>query len=172
MKREIVLTKDGSHSIRIPHMNVTYHSVYGAIQESKHVFIQAGLQYVLAQSKHTGKLNILEVGFGTGLNALLTCIEAENLNVNIHYSALELFPLNADEYSALNYGMLLKPPFDEALFIKLHTCDWEKETSLSPHFTLYKINQSLLHFSTDQIYDLVYFDAFAPAAQPELWTTG
>lgn len=169
MEREIIVTKDGSHSISIPAMNATYHSIYGAIQESKHVFIKAGL-HASVRFHRPVILNILEVGFGTGLNALLTLIESINKEFPVHYSALELYPLKKHEYNSLNYCEILNRSELKPLFNQLHECDWEREIILSPHFTLLKTNQSLLNFTTDKRYDLVYFDAFAPAAQPELWT--
>jgi tRNA U34 5-methylaminomethyl-2-thiouridine-forming methyltransferase MnmC len=170
MEIKIIMTKDGSHSISIPEMNVTYHSIHGAIQESKHVFIEAGLN-ASGRFHRPDALNILEVGFGTGLNALLTLIEAINDKFPIRYSALEPYPLKEQEYNSLNYCEVLNTPSLQSLFKQLHIGDWEKEIKVNPYFTLLKSNQSLLNFTTNKRYDLVYFDAFAPAAQPELWTT-
>ena len=170
MERKVIITKDGSHSISIPEMNVTYHSIHGAIQESKHVFIEAGLRYASELFNRPGPLHILEVGFGTGLNALLTLIEADKIKMNVHYSALELYPLTQQEYNLLNYCEALNVSSLQNVFQQLHECDWEKEVHILPNFSLFKTNQSLLNFTTDQFYDLVYFDAFAPSSQPELWT--
>src|ERR1043165_6180036 len=103
MQIKLILTSDGSHTISIPEMNVTYHSIHGAIQESKHVFIEAGLRYASELFNRPGPLHILEVGFGTGLNALLTLIETDKIKMNVHYSALELYPLTQQEYNFLNY---------------------------------------------------------------------
>jgi len=169
MERKVIITKDGSHSISIPEMNVTYHSIHGAIQESKHVFIEAGLRYASELFNRLGPLHILEVGFGTGLNALLTLIEADKIKMNVHYSALELYPLTQQEYNFLNYCEALNVSLQN-VFEQLHECVWEKEAHILPNFSLFKTNQSLLNFTTDQFYDLVYFDAFAPSSQPELWT--
>lgn len=169
MERNIIITKDGSHSVSVPELNVTYHSIHGAVQESKHVFIEAGL-YASTQFKRADALNILEMGFGTGLNALLTLIEATNNNIHVNYSALELYPLEKREYQTLNYCEWLNVPSLKPFFERLHECEWEKEITILPAFTLLKTNQSLLSFTTNCFYDVVYFDAFAPASQPELWT--
>ena len=169
MERKVIITKDGSHSISIPEMNVTYHSIHGAIQESKHVFIEAGLRYASELFNRLGPLHILEVGFGTGLNALLTLIEADKIKMDVYYSALEIYPLTQQEYNLLNYCEALNVSLQN-VFEQLHECVWEKEAHILPNFSLFKTNQSLLNFTTDQFYDLVYFDAFAPSSQPELWT--
>lgn len=165
MKREIIITKDGSHTIFIPETGVTYHSVHGAIQESKHIFIDAGLRTIYQQN-----INILEIGFGTGLNAMLTFSEAETNKRNIYYSAIEAFPLSVEEAASLNYCSLISKPGSEKHFMQMHYCAWEKPVIISPFFTLYKIKQSLQDFQPAHLFDLIYFDAFAPAAQPELWT--
>jgi len=159
MKREIITTKDGSNSIFIPELNVTYHSIHGALQESIHVYIEAGLLPLLNQNK---TINIFEMGFGTGLNALLSLQTATNRQQKIHYTAIELFPLTIEEASLLNYA-------DEN-FMQLHHCDWEKDIELNPYFTFHKTNASLIDYSTDKLINLIYFDAFAASAQPELWT--
>ena len=169
MERKIITTKDGSHTVAIPEMNVTYHSIHGAIQESMHVFIQAGLKdsgmfdYVAVQG-------ILEIGFGTGLNALLTLIEADRHKNRIYYTAIELYPLNETEISKLNYCEQLNQPHYKPLFEKMHQCEWEEMFEITDNFRLTKIKCSLLDFSTENSFWLIHFDAFAPAAQPELWT--
>lgn len=166
MERKIIITGDGSHSIAIPTLNVTYHSIHGAIQESRHVFIEAGLNYALNNSS-ARKLNILEMGLGTGLNVLLTAIEAEKQNLNIHYTAIEQFPVSVDETNSLNYATLLQ---HEEVFQKIHESEWGKDVFLSEHFIIRKEKLDLVGYSTNGCFDLVYYDAFAPAAQPELWT--
>lgn len=162
MQREIILTKDGSHSVSIPEMNVTYHSIHGAMQESMHVFIHAGLYYI-KDIFTAGPLHILEAGFGTGLNALLTLQEAATLQRPVHYTSLELFPLEKEQALQLNYA-------NEPYFTMLHTSNWEEDVQLSPFFTLHKKRVNLVDFSSVPRFHLVYFDAFAPTAQPELWT--
>ena len=176
MLRQPIITKDGSHTISIPEMNVTYHSHHGAIQESMHVFIDAGLNYLSANLPKTG-IRIFEMGFGTGLNALLSFIEAEKNHVKIHYTTVELFPLQENEITSLNYCEQLHRKDVEPIFYQLHQCEWEKDIPIAPYFTIHKVKTSLLKFKTSplesletKLYDLIYYDAFAPAAQPELWT--
>jgi len=165
MLRQPVITKDGSDTISIPEMNVTYHSIHGAIQESMHVFIGEGWNYI-----HSPETHILEMGFGTGLNALLTLIEAEKKQTRVHYMALELFPLEQQEIGTLNYCTQLGRPDLQTVYEILHRCEWEKDIATAPFFTLHKKKEDLISFSTGLSFDLVYFDAFGPGAQPELWT--
>ncbi len=169
MQREIILTRDGSASISIPAMNVTYHSHHGAMQESLHIFIEAGLRHYNCPTPKE-KVAILEVGFGTGLNALLTQIEATETNQTIYYTAIELFPLIQKEWEQLNYTKLLQES-SQKIFEQLHIAPWEKEVAISNFFYLHKAQADLLHFFPSRLFDIIYFDAFAPAAQPELWTT-
>lgn len=168
MQRNLILTKDGSHTIAIPSMNVTYHSMHGAIQESLHVFIEAGLKSMSPHSRLEAR--IFEMGFGTGLNALLTLAEADNMPWPVHYTAVELFPLEQGELQSLNYCEQLNRPELQPVFEDLHAAGWEKETQIKQNFTLLKLRSSLLNLPALPPFDLVYFDAFAPAAQPELWT--
>jgi tRNA U34 5-methylaminomethyl-2-thiouridine-forming methyltransferase MnmC len=168
MKREIIVTKDGSHTVEIPGMNVTYHSHHGAIQESKHVFIETGLNYQLNRPElQDFPLHIFEMGFGTGLNALLTAIEAEKRRIPIHYTAVEMYPLTLDEANTLNFSQVLG---HQDVFEQLHLCEWETDTAITEHFTLRKVQTDLQDFAPGEAFHLVYFDAFAPSAQPELWT--
>jgi tRNA U34 5-methylaminomethyl-2-thiouridine-forming methyltransferase MnmC len=169
MERKIITTEDGSHSISIPEMNVTYHSVHGAIQESMHVFIEAGLKASNIFA-FVGVHNILEVGFGTGLNALLSLIEADKHQNRIYYTALEPYPLNDDEVSQLNFCEQLDIPHYSTLFKKMHEISWEEMHEITNDFRLTKTRSKLEEFSTDDLFDIVYFDAFAPGAQPGLWT--
>lgn len=171
MKRLPVVTKDGSHTISIPEMNVTYHSIHGAIQESMHVFINAGLQPIWSLNNgQIDPISIFEMGFGTGLNALLTLIDAEESKQPIHYYSVELFPLNNEEVKQLNYCDKLQRPGLQPLFEQLHSCEWEKDVAITNHFTFHKTNTDLINLSIDQHFNLIYYDAFAPGAQPELWT--
>ncbi len=170
LERSIIITKDGSPTITVPELNVTYHSHHGAIQESMHVYIDAGLQYV-SDTLNLAYVSIFEMGFGTGLNALLTLIEAEKFQHPIHYTAIELYPLQQDEIVSLNYCEQLKRTDLEPVFQKFHQCEWENDISFTPFFTFKKIRIDLIHFSTYQPVNLIYYDAFAPTAQPELWTT-
>lgn len=169
MQRIPVITKDGSHTISVPEMNVTYHSVHGAIQESEHVFIKAGL-LDSGIFDYTGIHQVLEIGLGTGLNALLTLMEADKHRNRIYYTALEPYPLEESILSQLNYCGLLNLPHYQPLFEKIHQCGWEEMYEISEYFRLTKHKTSLQELSTDEVYSIIYYDAFAPAAQPELWT--
>ena len=167
MERILQATSDGSHTIAIPELQVTYHSKHGAIQESMHVFIDAGLRQTLTNVSE--RLQILEIGFGTGLNALLTLLEAPNRL--IRYESLEAYPLQAELASSLNYGTLLPNTTATQLLGNFHRAPWEEPVSITPEFTLLKRQMQLQDFTSQERYHLVYFDAFAPTAQPELWTT-
>jgi tRNA U34 5-methylaminomethyl-2-thiouridine-forming methyltransferase MnmC len=167
MKREIIATSDGSHTVEIQEMKVTYHSRHGAIQESMHVFIEAGLHYMYEQVEPEVTLHVFEMGFGTGLNAFLTAIDATQNNRRIDYTAIEAFPLSTDEASVLNYTAILGY---QELFEQLHQSKWNESIPVTNNFTLNKIHSDLISLSTSQRFHLIYYDAFAPAAQPELWT--
>ena len=171
MKRELTITKDGSHTVSIPDEHLTYHSFHGAIQESLHVFIQAGLQYVFShfseEENHT--VYVFEMGFGTGLNALLSLQNSRDENRHVHYTAVELYPLQPEVINALNY---VEQMGDETLapsFISLHFSNWNEEVTITPTFSLCKQQESLLNTTFNKQFHLIYFDAFAPGAQPELW---
>jgi tRNA U34 5-methylaminomethyl-2-thiouridine-forming methyltransferase MnmC len=144
-----------------------YHSRYGAIQESVHVFLQAGLHYLLNGDSELRSIKILEVGFGTGLNAFLTAIESQKLQIHVTYTTLEPFPLTAVEAALLNYPGLLGHP---GLFSSIHDSIWNEPVPINEYFTLEKYITSLQLFTSPITYQLVFFDAFAPLAQPEMWT--
>lgn len=165
LSRQIVKTEDGSHTLIIPELNEHYHSIHGAIQESMHVFIQAGFD----QLSNASKLSILEIGFGTGLNALLTYIQSKVSGQLIEYCTIEKYPLVKEEFMQLNYASILND-YPSDLLYRLHNAPWEKPTALDSKFTLLKLHQDLLHLQTDKTFDLVYFDAFGPDKQPDLWT--
>jgi tRNA U34 5-methylaminomethyl-2-thiouridine-forming methyltransferase MnmC len=165
MHRELFVTEDGSHSISIPELNVTYHSRHGAIQESVHVFIESGLKHLKKKN-----INILDVGFGTGLNALLTLIEAEKNDLQILYDVVELYPLDSVSVASLNYLSLLKSPHLAGAFSYMHACEWNDTAKISGQFDIRKILGDIRYVELTGNYDLVYFDAFDPGAQPELWT--
>lgn len=169
MERTLMTTADGSHTIGIPTMEVTYHSKHGAIQESMHVFIHAGLDYCIEQSS-PDKVRILEMGFGTGLNALLTLIEAEKQKLLIEYETIEAYPLEQNLVDDLNYPSQLQRDDLLKQFMQLHSDTWDKQVNINPHFNFQKHQASLLNFSSSNHFDLIFYDAFAPAAQPELWT--
>ncbi|MBN2805222.1 MAG: tRNA (5-methylaminomethyl-2-thiouridine)(34)-methyltransferase MnmD [Prolixibacteraceae bacterium] len=166
MKRELIITEDGSHTLYLPEMQEHYHSVHGALQESKHVFIEAGLKQ---QNRST--INLLEVGFGTGLNALLSLQHAHEFGQHIHYFGLEKYPLQAEEYQQLNYGRLLNEHSAYELQ-KMHECPWNEPVQLTEYFVLQKINNDIhgYNFAALPLFDLIYFDAFAPSKQEGIWT--
>ena len=173
LEKFIVVTKDGSNTVSIPGLQVTYHSLHGAIQESMHVFINAGLLPLI--SKNPSAINVLEIGLGTGLNALLTLTEAEKKDQQIHYTAIDPFPLTITEAALLNYCGQLNRNDLQPVFKAIHECEFEKDIALSEHFVLRKIAISIQEHEAAnqpgfQPFQLVYYDAFAPAAQPELWT--
>ena len=170
MKRDIILTTDGSHSIAIPEMGVTYHSSHGAIRESMHVFIESGLRYMNEKLTQPGALSIFEMGFGTGLNALLTLAEAEKNQQKIYYETIEPYPLEKSTIELLNYCIQLQRPDLEPLFTLMHDCEWNTSVSVTPYFSFIKKQTNLAAFSTNQLFNIVFFDAFAPDIQPDLWT--
>ncbi|GET33508.1 hypothetical protein PbJCM13498_23710 [Prolixibacter bellariivorans] len=166
MRRQILKTEDGSHTLYVPAIDEHYHSIHGARQESMHVFIEAGL------NAHPGKeLTIFEVGFGTGLNAFLTALESKRQQKKIAYYAIEKFPLREEEWKSLNTE---KDTYNQEsqLFTQLHNYQWEKLTNIDDKFQLQKIEGDLTDFSFQALppIDLVYFDAFAPDKQPQLWS--
>lgn len=171
MQREKRMTEDGSYTLFEPQLKVTYHSIHGAIRESRHVFLGSGLDYWIEKNGATRTLNVLEMGFGTGLNALLTLIAATEKKLPVHYHALEPFPLDEEEWSALNYIDLLHRPECQTAFLKMHREESESGIALNPDFMLYRYKIPVQEFQSPEAFDLVYYDAFAPDVQPELWTT-
>lgn len=168
MKRLITITEDGSHTILALELNEHYHSIHGALQESMHIFIRAGLHLTCIKP---GDLNILEVGFGTGLNVLLTLADPAISGRKITYTALEPYPLPAELVAELNYHTIpgLEPYYED--FLKMHLQPFSLPQKLREGFFFTKLNvkaeESQLPVST---YNLVYFDAFSPNVQPELWS--
>jgi tRNA U34 5-methylaminomethyl-2-thiouridine-forming methyltransferase MnmC len=167
MQKFIQITADGSHTIHIPEMGVTYHSNHGAIAESLHVYIDAGLNYLLENQKFP-VLNILEMGFGTGLNALLSLQWGKQNSIPIHYTSIETDPLNQEEYTALNYGSFLNMSHE---LLALHDAEWNLAIKINEHFSLEKQRIDLREFESPKKFHCVFFDAFSPVEQPELWTT-
>lgn len=161
---QLILCEDGSHTIFLPALNETYHSTRGAIPESVHVYINNGYLPMLK----TGILKILEIGYGTGLNALLTAIEAQSRQQETEYHSLEPYPLSKEIWSALNYGQLLT---QEVLWNQLHEAKWNEKQTLLPFFSLWKDKVKLEDVELPpEYYDVVYFDGFAPRKQAELWS--
>jgi len=164
MERSLRLTEDGSHTLYVDKMDEPYHSIHGAMQESMHVFIKQGLQTV-----PESQLRILEIGFGTGLNALLTLKFARQSGQDIHYHAVEKYPLTREEYTQLNYGDLLES-LPRGSLNHIHEAPWGKTVALSDKITLFKEQADFRSMHPFGTFDLVYFDAFSPDKQPELWS--
>lgn len=159
------LTSDGSSTLFSSVFNQHYHSIHGAIQESMHVFIQAGLQEV-PQTKPS--IRIFEMGFGTGLNALLTYLNKASFS--LHYVTIEAYPIQEEQISALNYASILSESDAAQLLQDLHDHPWGVAEAIREGFILEKHLITLQEYSPEEGFDLIYFDAFAPSAQPELWT--
>lgn len=164
MKHRFVRTEDGSTTLYVPELREHYHSVHGALRESLHVFIRAGLEYL-----RQPEAAILEAGFGTGLNAYLARIYALEHDCKIYYHTLEKYPLSEEEIAGLDYNGPSCPETGD-IFSELHRAPWETTCSLGPNFTLYKQNTDFRDFRPTRLYDLVFFDAFSPEVQPHLWT--
>ncbi len=163
--RLLKLSDDGSHTIVLEKSGLSYHSIHGAIQESQHVFIKTGLQ--LAIQTFEAPLNILELGFGTGLNAFLTALATLKNGPVIHYHSLEAFPLEPGLTYSLNYSELLG---HATIFRALHDADWGGEVTIHENFILEKQQCDFRDFHSEKHFQLIYFDAFAPEAQPALWS--
>jgi tRNA U34 5-methylaminomethyl-2-thiouridine-forming methyltransferase MnmC len=165
MKREIVITGDGSTTIRIPHWNENYHSSHGAIQEAKHVFVTHGLDVFQNQDE----ISILEIGFGTGLNAFITFLETLTKD-KVNYVGVEAYPISAAEVAQMNYVSELKAAPYATNFEKMHASDWEHEIAITTQFNLTKRKQFFQDINDKNQYHLIYFDAFGYPLQPELWS--
>lgn len=166
MKREIIVTKDGSTTIYFPDINETYHSKFGAILESNHVFIDMGLKLFSDKAE----VSILELGFGTGLNALLTIIESAKNKQNILYTGVDAYPVALTEILQLNFVSELNNQVDQKLFDKMHNSNWGEQIKLTDHFYLTKKEQFFQQIDDQNAFDLIYFDAFGYRIEPELWS--
>lgn len=163
---EIISTEDGSHSLKISGTDICFHSNRGALQESLHVFVQAGLLHFI-QHNNKKPVAVLELGLGTGLNALLTAKYAAKASRDIIYHALDLYPLPTEIFSKLNYADLLN---ERELYKTIMQTGWNQQLFITPFFKLNKINANLVDYTFIRQYDIVYFDAFAPEDQEEMWT--
>ena len=175
MIREVVITADGSSTIHLPEWDEQYHSKHGAIQEAYHVFIKSGLNHMLSLKrndnyKNDTKISILEIGFGTGLNAFITFLETEVLNINVNYTGVEGYPVALSEIEKLNYADQLTHNEKSNVFKSLHELSWEHQHDVSRSFSLLKKELFFNEIDTKNEYDLIYFDAFGARVQPELWT--
>jgi tRNA U34 5-methylaminomethyl-2-thiouridine-forming methyltransferase MnmC len=174
MQPTLIQTADGSHSLYLKELDEHYHSIHGAIQEGKHVFIETGLKKIPLPYHKTeeGKstIDILEIGLGTGLNAFLTYLERANITAQINYTALEAYPLNSEIIAQLNYLELLSAKQHQTLFNKIHECSWEQLNQLDVNFYIHKIKNTLQQVVFSKQFDIIYFDAFGPRVQPEMWT--
>jgi tRNA U34 5-methylaminomethyl-2-thiouridine-forming methyltransferase MnmC len=167
MDVKLFVTGDGSHTLFVPRLKEHYHSTFGAIRESKHIFIDSGLLYFPDHSE----LNIFEVGFGTGLNTLLTILEAERHTIKVNYLTIEPEPLGEAIYMQLNYPYILGLQSSLQPFKAIHEAPFVKKTFITPGFSLTKMKGKLeSNILSPGSFDLVYFDAFSPEVQPELWT--
>lgn len=160
-----IITEDGSHSLFSAQFNQQYHSLHGALNESEHIYIHLGLRPVLENAP--GPVSVFEMGFGTGLNAFLAWKLADQLQKQVFYTSVEAYPVSELEASQLNY----EEATGENGFMRLHSAPWGKQTAISPFFTLLKEKTTLQHFAADRFFDVVFYDAFDPQAQPELWTS-
>lgn len=162
---ELIVTGDGSHTIFMPELNEQYHSLNGAITESEYVYIEKGFRFCKLKNP-----TVFEVGFGTGLNCLLTLAEATRAKRHTKYLAIEKYPLDAEMIQKLNYGSFSPDMGD--FFKKIHQAPWNEATEISEFFTLQKLHADLLdyQFENSDKADVIYFDAFGPDKQPEMWT--
>lgn len=162
-----MISGDGSHTLKLKDMDETYHSTKGALTESDYVFIQKGLHAF----KDKDKVDVLEVGFGTGLNAYLTYLDTLKSGQKVYFQTMEPFPLEEEIYSQLNYSKELKREDQQDQFIKMHECAWHEEVVFSDHFSMSKVRAKLEKFVVaPAFFDVVYFDAFAPSKQDEVWS--
>ena len=162
MKREILITSDGSTTINLPELNEQYHSKNGSINESYHVFINSGLRQVKSDV-----VSILEIGFGTGLNCFITYLEAEK---EIDYVGVEAYPVTSEEVEKMNFISVLNAEKDKASFEKIHNVPWEEKHQISDKFSLTKRKQFFEDIDDKNAFNLIYFDAFGARVQPQLWT--
>ncbi len=167
MSVKIINTADGSNTLLNTVLNEFYHSIHGAIQESQHVYIESGFKEVAGIKKD---IFVFEMGFGTGLNAFLTALAAEELDIRVKYLTIDTDPLPFSVIENLNYTKLPVYKFRNQLFFDLHTSQWGQEIRLSDKFIIKKVESGIESFEIQDTFDLIYFDAFGPEIQPEIWT--
>ncbi|MBL6660312.1 MAG: tRNA (5-methylaminomethyl-2-thiouridine)(34)-methyltransferase MnmD [Crocinitomicaceae bacterium] len=164
MNRELKLTSDGSYTLYVPELDEHYHSIHGAVQESEHVFIKYGIQTLFKSN-----IRVLEVGLGTCLNALLTAIWSENIGTSVDYTGIEAFPLKDEINKSLNYGEKIEDKKANLYFHEIIKSNWEAKNRIHSKFVIQKTHSFVEEFEVRQKYDIVYFDAFGPNTQGELW---
>ena len=162
---KVIFTKDGSKTLHMPEHNEQYHSIHGAINEAEHVFIKNGLREC-----EQDKLTIFEMGFGTALNAFMTYLESKKTSQNVRYYTIENNPLPLKLVESLEYPDILNARNEESIFSLLHTSEWNALTTITPTFELFKISDDIQKLTLDDKVDLVYYDAFGPRVQADLWT--
>lgn len=161
---QLIKTSDGSHTIYIPELNEHYHSVHGAVQESTFIFIYNGFDYCKANP-----INIFEVGFGTGLNALLTAVRSMDGERIVNYTSIEKYPLPEKTINSLNHHHFIEKE-GKQIFSLIHSAPWNRSVKIYKNFNLEKIEGDCTVDPPAGKYDLIYFDAFGPDKQPEMWT--
>jgi tRNA U34 5-methylaminomethyl-2-thiouridine-forming methyltransferase MnmC len=184
LQREIIITADGSKTIHIIEWNEQYHSIHGAIQEANHVYIKHGLLFFVENNQNSSvissevenqfqspksNLSILEIGFGTGLNAFLTILKSEEMEIAINYVGVDAYPVSAEESAAMNYPEQLDINKSDK-YDRIHQVPWEKKHAITSNFELTKQKKFFIDIDDKELYDLIYFDAFGARVQPELWT--
>lgn len=164
MKKEVVVTGDGSKTIHMPELNESYHSTHGALQEAVHVFIKNGLELV-----EKPVINVFELGFGTGLNAILAYRFARENEVKLNYVGVEAYPVDLDMLDELDYTSLLNS--DEfTAFKQMHEVEWEQPLTIDENFSFEKIHAKVEEYESKRTdFDIIFFDAFGPRTQGELW---
>lgn len=167
LRREIKLTEDGSKTLHIPEWNENYHSTHGAVQEAKHVFLKHGL----AEKMNQDEVRIFEVGFGTGLNAILTFEFSYGQDFNVFYDSIEAYPITNEEIQELDYESLFSDEEIKRIYKLMHSVSWDEKQKISDTFYLKKIHQKLENYSFEpESYDIIYFDAFGPRVQEGMWS--
>ncbi len=167
MGNQLLLSEDGFHTLSSDKFGVTYHSIYGALNESITVFLSAGFQYHALKGK--SHIKVFEMGLGTGLNALLTMLEADKSKIHVEYTSIDLHPISIQEATKLNYIKELNIPHRGSSFKLIHECNPGDMIEISPFYRFRKFHDDLLSIRIPDGYDVIYYDAFAPTAQEELW---
>ncbi|MDR1116514.1 MAG: tRNA (5-methylaminomethyl-2-thiouridine)(34)-methyltransferase MnmD [Tannerella sp.] len=179
MRTEIRLTEDGSHTLHVAEIDECYHSIHGAVRESLHIFADAGFKAFFSfcreeRCRETAltprEIKVLEIGFGTGLNAYLTLLEGKISGKKIHYTALELYPLAVDKALQLNYAGMFED--ESGVFERMHLSGWDEDADITSFFTLRKVKADFTVYELQGMFDVIYFDAFSPEKQSEMWSEG